>query len=165
MLKFQSILATSLLASLFFFTWAQADSSDDLALEKRLSAEYLEKMAAEPNAKVTEQGVILRSLFETHCTPENPCRFAQATDTIKVAYHLVDRTGKTIDEIITSDELAVFPLNKLIKCWQIAIPQISIGSFYKVSCPSEVAYGDKGASDIIKPGAALTFRLTVYDLE
>ena len=85
---------------------------------------------------------------------------------MKVSYHLVDREGKVIDESVTADELAVFPLNKLIKCWQIAIPKISIGSFYKVTCPSDVAYGDKGTSDgAIKGGAALTFRLTVYGIE
>lgn len=146
----------SLLSSFSF-----AVTPEDIAEEKKLSAVYLQNMADEANAKVIEQGIVLRPIFES-----GSGKFAQVTDTVKVSYHLVDREGKVIDESITGDELAVFPLNKLIKCWQTAIPQISIGSFYKVSCPSDVAYGDKGTSDgAIKGGAALTFRLTVYGIE
>lgn len=152
-----------MICSLFStLAWAaDTDTADDLAQEKKLSAAYLEKMAAEPSAQVIEQGIVLRPIFTSHSG-----QFAQITDTVQVAYHLVDREGKVIDESITGDELAVFPLSKLIKCWQVAIPKISIGSFYKVSCPSDVAYGDKGAGDgLIKGGAALTFRLTVYGIE
>lgn len=153
-------MATFILTSAFSF-WAQADEATDLALEKQASAEYLLTMASEPDAKVIEQGIVMRPIFESGST-----EFAQPTDTVKVSYHLVDREGKVVDESITADELAVFPLDKLIKCWQIAIPKISFGSFYKISCPSDVAYGDKGAGGgQIKPGAALTFRITVFGIQ
>lgn len=137
-----------------------ADAQDDLATEKKLSADYLAKMAAEPSAQVIEQGIVLKPIFEASSE-----KFAAIEDTVMVSYHLVDREGKVIDESVTADELAIFPLSKLIKCWQIAIPKISFGSFYKVSCPSDVAYGDKGAGDVIKPGAALTFRITVFGVQ
>lgn len=141
--------------------FAQQATPEDLAQEKKLSAEYLAKMATEANAKTIENNIVIRPIFESGSN-----QFAKPTDTVKVMYHLVDREGKVIDESVTADELAVFPLNKLIKCWQIAIPQISIGSLYKISCPSDVAYGDKGTSDgAIKPGAALTFRLTVFGIQ
>jgi FKBP-type peptidyl-prolyl cis-trans isomerase FkpA len=154
-------LISILVLGLIMTSWAWATPEEDLAQEKKLSAEYLQNMAAEPNAKVIDSGIVLRPIFESGSD-----QHAQVTDTVEVSYHLVDREGKVVDESITSDELAVFPLNKLIKCWQIAIPQISVGSFYKVSCPSDVGYGDKGTSDgAIKGGAALTFRLTVYGIQ
>lgn len=157
----QSIIAICfVVAGLLATSFVHADPASDLAQEKQLSADYLAKMAAEPNAKVIDRGIILRHIFESGST-----QFAQVTDTVQVMYHLVDREGKVIDESITADELAVFPLNKLIECWKIAIPKISVGSFYKVSCPSDVAYGDKGAQDVIKPGAALTFRMTVFGIQ
>ncbi len=150
-----------LILVIFFVVCAHAATPEDVAEEKKLSAVYLQKMSEEAGAQVIEQGVILRPIFES-----GSAKFPLVTDTVKVSYHLVDREGKTVDESITADELAVFPLNKLIKCWQLAIPQISIGSFYKVTCPSDVAYGDKGTSDgAINGGAALTFRLTVYGIE
>lgn len=140
---------------------AYSAGPEDVAEEKKLSAIYLQKMTEEVGAQVIDQGIVIRPIFES-----GSAKFPLVTDTVKVSYHLVDREGKVIDESITADELAVFPLNKLIKCWQIAIPKISIGSFYKVTCPSDVAYGDKGTSDgAIKGGAALTFRLTVYGIE
>lgn len=138
---------------------ARGDAADDLVQEKKLSGEYLQQMAAESDARVIDQGIVLRPIFESGSS-----QFAAVTDTVKVSYHLVDREGHVIDQSITDDELAVFPLGKLIKCWQIAVPQISIGSFYKVTCPSDVAYGDKGVEGI-KPGAALTFRITVYGIQ
>lgn len=149
------------LAGAFAAISSLAATPEDLNEEKKLSAEYLQKMSEEAGASVIEQGIVMRPIFESGSE-----KFPLLTDTVKVSYHLVDREGKVIDESITADELAVFPLNKLIKCWQIAIPKISIGSFYKVTCPSDVAYGDKGTSDgAIKGGAALTFRLTVYGIE
>lgn len=154
------------LMRLFLFCFLITEASfaatlQDLTEEKKLSAAYLRKMSEEPGAKVIEEGVVIRPIFES-----GSGKLPVATDTVKVSYHLVDREGKVIDESLTSDQLAVFPLNKLIKCWQMAIPQISLGSFYKVSCSSDVAYGDKGTSDgAIKGGAALTFRLTVYGIE
>lgn len=153
--------AFAIIATTAISSFALATPADDLAKEILLSQEYLHQMAMEPNTQVIESGIVLRPIFESGSN-----QFAKVTDTVKVAYHLVDREGKVVDESITSDELAIFPLNKLIKCWQMAIPKISIGSFYKITCPSDVAYGDKGAGNgVIKPGAALTFRLTVFGIQ
>ena len=149
------------LAIALFIPYSFGGDSDELAKEKKASAEYLAKMLAEPEAVAIASGVVIRPLF---VSPSD--QFANLSDTVKVAYHLVDREGKVLDESITSDELAVFPLAKLIKCWQIAVPNISFCSFYKVSCSSDTAYGDKGAGDgLIKPGAALTFRITMFGIQ
>ena len=157
--KALSVLSLVLLAA--FSASAEAPPQDELAKEKQASSDYLGKMAQESGAKVIDQGIVIRPIFES-----GSGGYAQPTDKVKVAYHLVDREGKVLDESITSDEAVVFPLNKLIKCWQTAIPKISFGSFYKVSCPSDVAYGDKGAGGgLIKPGAALTFRIHVFGIE
>lgn len=135
-----------------------ADAADDLAKEKQLSAEYLAKIAKETGAQVTDQGVVVRPLFTSASTT-----YPKLTDTVVVAYHLTDREGTLIEA--SGEEIVKFPLNRLIKCWQVGIPNIAVGSFYKVSCPSDTAYGDKGIPDVIKPGAALTFLITVYGVE
>lgn len=138
-----------------------AGDSEELAKEKKASAAYMARMLEEPHAVTIGEGVVIRPIY-VNLTDQ----FAHSTDTVQVAYHLVDREGKVIDESLTADALAIFPLSKLIKCWQIAIPRIAFGSLYKVSCPSDTAYGDKGAGDgLIKPGAALTFRITMFGIE
>ena len=159
-------LPRSFLVSIAFFSLsllasgAHADAAGDLATEKKLSTDYLALMAKEQNAQVIDSGVVIRPIF-TSSSDVKP----KLEDTVMVAYHLADREGKLIEESLTSDELAVFPLGKLIKCWQIAITQMPVGSLFKITCPSDVAYGDKGAGTEIKPGAALTFRVTLYGIQ
>lgn len=151
------VLVSLFISTLAFATDPANNAAAQLAEEKRLGAEYLTKMATEKDATVIEQGVVLRPLFISGAT-----QYPTVTDTVKVSYHLTDREGKLIEESLTSDEAIEFPLNRLIKCWQVAIPKMSVGSFYKISCPSDAAYGDKGAGTDIKPGAALTFRVILH---
>jgi len=142
------------------FARANACTGEGLALEKCLSSEYLAKVAAEPGATVVEGGVIVRPIF-TNETGAHP----KVSDTVTVGYSLQDREGKVIETTANGDELATFPLDRLIPCWKTAIPRMTLGSFYKVSCPSDTAYGDRGAGDgEIKGGAALTFRISLYDI-
>jgi FKBP-type peptidyl-prolyl cis-trans isomerase FkpA len=127
--------------------------------EKTLSAAYVEQMKVEAGAQVLEKNVVFRSLYDSAAG-----EFPTVDQTVKVIYALTDREGHMIETSITEDEIISFPLNKLISCWQIAIPHMAYGSFAKVTCPSDTAYGDKGVKDdqgqvIIAPGAALTFRI------
>lgn len=136
-----------------------AKAETDLQLEKRLSADYLNLMAKEKDAVVIDQGIVLRPIFKSPSTI-----YPKAEDTVHVSYYLTNREGALIEESISSDEDLSFPLNKLIKCWQIAVTKMSVGSAYKVTCPSDAAYGDRGAGADIKPGAALTFRITLFGI-
>ncbi len=156
-MKFQILLTAALMT---IGSWSFADSASDLILEKKLSAEYLAQMALEKGAVVLEEGVVLRPIYKTASEA-----FASLESTVHVSYFLTDREANVLEECVSSDEDLAFPLKRLIKCWQIAIPKMPVGSLYKVSCPSSVAYGDAGAGDgLIKPGAALTFRITLFGL-
>jgi FKBP-type peptidyl-prolyl cis-trans isomerase FkpA len=140
---------------------AIASAQSDLEKEKQLSSEYLAKVALEPKAQVIEGGVVLRPLFVSDTS-----RYPTVADTVIVSYHLSDREGKLIEESLSEDEAFAFPLPRLIKCWQYALPKIAVGSFYKITCPSDTAYGDKGTKDgSIKGGAAITFRVTLFGVQ
>ena len=134
--------------------------ADDLEKEKELSRAFLAEMAKEPGAEVTPEGVVVRAIFRSPSAV-----YPKDSDTVGVSYHLSDREGILIEESISSDEVISFPLNRLIKCWRIAIPKMSVGSYYKISCPSDTAYGDRGAAPSIKPGAALVFRVTLFSTQ
>lgn len=155
------IFAFAILAGLVTMTSVRAGTDctgTDLEKEKCLSKAYLDGMATEKDARVVDGGVIVRPIFEG--TGAHP----KVTDTVTVGYYLTDREGKLVETTITEDELATFPLDKLIACWKTAIPLMSVGSLYKVSCPSDTAYGDRGAGTDIKGGAALTFRIQLYSI-
>lgn len=141
---------------------AQADQlvESDLERERRLSAEYVELMAQEDGAVQIEEGIVLRPIYH-HEGTDRPA----LADTVKVIYHLMNREGVLIEESLSSDEVLAFPLSRLIQCWKLAVPQMTFGSIYKVTCPTDTAYGDRGAGDDIAPGAALTFRIVLLGKE
>ncbi len=155
------ILALSLVALSVTATHAGEPTRvrDGLAEEKKLSAEYLAKMAKEKGAEVTGEGIVVRPIFISDTK-----NYPTVKDTVTVGYYLTDREGKLIEESTTSDDTATFPLGDLIPCWKIAIPKMAVGSAYKITCPSDTAYGDKGAGETIKGGAALTFRITLFGI-
>jgi FKBP-type peptidyl-prolyl cis-trans isomerase FkpA len=41
---------------------------------------------------------------------------------------------------------------------------MKVGGKYKLTCPSDVAYGDRGHPPAIKPGAALTFEIELLEI-
>jgi FKBP-type peptidyl-prolyl cis-trans isomerase len=45
----------------------------------------------------------------------------------------------------------------VIKCWDDAVIGMCVGEEARLLCPPEMAYGDRGAGDVIPPGATLTF--------
>ena len=134
--------------------------TSDLEREKKLSAQYLKKMEQEAGAMKLEQGVVLRPIFVGSSDS-----YPLVEDKVSVLYHLMDRDGKLIQESLSSDQMLDFPLNRLIVCWKLALPKMPVGSWFKLSCPSDTAYGDRGAGDDIKPGAAITFRIFVAGVE
>mgnify|MGYP000390822180 CR=1 FL=1 len=69
---------------------------------------------------------------------------------------LVD--GTKFDSSYDRGEPATFPLNRLVKGWQLAIPQMGVGETIEIAIPSDLAYGPVGRGPI--PGnATLVFKV------
>ena len=54
-------------------------------------------------------------------------------------------------------ETATFPLQGVIKGWTEILQLMPVGSKWKVTIPSDLAYGDRGAGQMIQPGSTLIF--------
>lgn len=130
------------------------DCESELEKEKKLSAQYLAKMQNEQNATVLKEGVILKPIFTS-----SSLSFPKPKETLSFAYNLFDREEKLLEESFSKDLLHKAKMSKFLRCWQIALPKIPVGSMAKISCPSDTAWGDVGVPGHLKPGAAVTFRV------
>jgi FKBP-type peptidyl-prolyl cis-trans isomerase FkpA len=128
------------------------------AKEKETGKVYVAKAAAEKGAKKTASGLIYTSTKAG--TGETP----KPTDRVKVNYEgrLID--GTVFDSSLKRGEPATFPLNGVIACWTEALQLMKVGGKGRVVCPSDIAYGDRGAPPKIKPGSTLVFDVELLEI-
>ncbi len=126
--------------------------------EKDAAKGFLEKAAQAKGAEKLASGVIYReTLAGSGASPK-------ATDRVKVHYHGTLTDGSVFDSSVERAEPAVFPLNGVIKCWTEGVQKMKVGGKAHLVCPSETAYGDRGAPPRIKPGAALSFDVELIEI-
>ena len=129
------------------------------AVEKKAGDAYLAKAAGEKDTKKLPSGVLVTTLKAgTGPTPA-------ATDKVKVHYHGTLIDGTVFDSSVQRNEPATFPLNQVIKCWTEGVQQMKVGGKTRLVCPSDVAYGERGAPPKIKPGATLVFEVELLGIE
>jgi FKBP-type peptidyl-prolyl cis-trans isomerase FkpA len=63
----------------------------------------------------------------------------------------------------TKDKPATFPLNRLIKGWQIGVPLCKVGGKIRLIIPSNLAYSIRTRSPKIPPNSILVFEIEVVD--
>lgn len=81
----------------------------------------------------------------------------QLKDTVRCHYHGTLINGVVFDSSMDRGEPAEFPLQGVIKGWTEILQLMPVGSKWKVTIPSELAYGDRGAGQHIQPGSTLIF--------
>jgi len=97
-----------------------------------------------------------------HIVKQGAGKPIKVTDTVTVYYKgslLSD--GSIFDQ--TKEKPATFPLNRLIKGWQLAVPKINVGGSIKVIIPSGLAYGIRSRSKDIPANSVLVFDIEVLE--
>jgi len=118
----------------------------------------LAKAAKEKGAVVTPSGLVYLSLKDgTGASPSG-------TDTVKVHYRGTLPDGKEFDSSYKRNAPAEFPLNRVIPCWTEGVQRIKVGGKAKLTCPSAIAYGERGAGDLIPPNATLLFEVELLSI-
>jgi FKBP-type peptidyl-prolyl cis-trans isomerase FkpA/FKBP-type peptidyl-prolyl cis-trans isomerase FklB len=127
-------------------------------IEKKTGQEYTAKAAAEPGATKTASGIVMTTLQPG--TGPAPV----AADKVKVHYtgRLID--GTVFDSSVQRNAPATFPLTGVIKCWTEGLQLMKVGGKSRLVCPSDVAYGERGAPPRIPPGATLVFEVELLEI-
>ena len=125
--------------------WAQVDLAASAAKEK--------------GAVVSPSGLVYRSLKDgSGASPT-------ATDTVKVNYKGVLANGTEFDSSYKRGEPIEFPLNRVIPCWTEGVQKMKPGGKARLTCPSAIAYGERGAGNVIPPNATLQFEVELLEIK
>jgi hypothetical protein len=90
--------------------------------------------------------------------------YVHVTDTVTVFYKgTLLKDGSIFDQ--TKDKPARFPLQRLIKGWQIGVPKCRVGGTIKIIIPAGIAYGMRTRSKAIPPNSVLVFEIEVVKAE
>jgi len=141
-----------------FLTELQKEREELAEINKKLQKEFLEKNAKKEDVKTTESGLQYKIIKKG--TGESPT----PEDTVKVHYKGTLINGEVFDSSYKRGKPAVFQLNKVIKGWTEGVQLMSESGKWKFFIPSEIAYGTKGAGDVIGPNEVLIFEVELLDV-
>lgn len=129
--------------------------------EKNIEAEQ-EFLAKNKN----KDGVIeLASGIQYKVLTEGDGPIPSATDQISAHYHGMLIDGRVFDSSVERGQPATFPVNGVIQGWQEILQMMPVGSKWKVFIPSELAYGERGAGDMIDPFSMLIFEIELLEIK
>ncbi len=137
----------------------QEQSAKAAASNKAEGQAYLDENAKKEGVVTTESGLQYEVLQEGTGTKPGP------DDMVVTHYHgtLVD--GTVFDSSVDRGEPAQFPVNGVIKGWIEALQMMPVGSKWRLTIPSDLAYGDQGSAPVIAPGATLIFDIELLDIK
>ncbi|MBR5706934.1 MAG: FKBP-type peptidyl-prolyl cis-trans isomerase [Bacteroidaceae bacterium] len=124
---------------------------------KEDNAAFLEKKAKEEDVVKTASGLLYQVLKLGNGGPK-----PTATSDVEVRYRgeLID--GTVFDESSTT---VTFNLSSVIKGWTEGLQLMSVGDKYRFFIPYNLAYGDQGAGNDIKPYSTLIFEVELVDIK
>lgn len=134
----------------------------------------LQNQEAELNLKAGQEFMAIQKNKNGVTTLENGIQYEiyqkgtgakpTAKDTVRVHYHGTLIDGTVFDSSVQRGEPAEFPLQGVIPGWTYILQQMPVGSKWKVTLPAELAYGERGAGQMIRPNMALIFEIELLDI-
>ena len=119
---------------------------------------FLDRLASDPQWHETEGGVLWRRI-----SGDGSGQHPTVADTVMIHYTGMLIDGTVFDSTATRGFPATFPLGRLIKAWQVAIPEAGVGDTIEIAVPASMGYGTKGAGPI-PGGATLLFTVQLIGI-
>lgn len=85
-------------------------------------------------------------------------------DTVRCHYHGTLIDGTVFDSSVERGMPAEFPVSGVIQGWVEALQLMNEGSKYRLFIPSDLAYGQRGAGNMIGPNSTLIFDVELLEI-
>ena len=138
-----------------YFTKLQQER---LEINKKAGEEFLN--INKHKAGVVELPSGLQYEILTKGTGETP----KANDKVKCHYHGTLINGTVFDSSVQRNQPAVFGVSQVIPGWVEALQLMPVGSKWRLFIPSNLAYGERGAGDVIEPNMTLIFDVELLEI-
>lgn len=157
-LKDAGLQMTSEDANAFINAYLEKAQQAEVAELVKADDEYIEKLKADPEVKVTESGLMYKiTELGTGVKPA-------AEDTVVVNYEGSQVDGKVFDSSFERGEPASFPLNGVIAGWTEGFQLMPAGSKFELYIPGDLAYGPRNAQSG-RPSGLLIFKCELLEVK
>lgn len=126
---------------------------------KEQGKKFQEQAASESGAQRSPTGLIYKEI-----TAGNGAQ-PTAQSQVKVNYKGTLTNGTEFDSSYKRNQPAEFPLGNVIPCWTEGLQKMKVGGKAKLTCPSEIAYGDAGRPPTIPGGSTLVFEVELLEVK
>ena len=138
------------------FQQMQAKAAEEnVAKGEAFRTEY----AAGEGVQKTDSGL----LYKVIEAGEGESPTTESTVVVHYAGRLID--GSEFDSSIARGEPATFPLANVIPGWTEIVQLMKPGGKFEVVIPPELAYGDRGAGELITPNSTLVFDIELLEVQ
>ncbi|MDR0795368.1 MAG: FKBP-type peptidyl-prolyl cis-trans isomerase [Tannerella sp.] len=138
-----------------YFTTAQLKEAE---AGKAEGEAFLAANKTKPGVITTESGLQYKVITEG--TGKKPV----LTDNVIVHYTGKLLNGTVFDSSVERGEPTTYPLANFIEGWKEALLLMPVGSKYQLWVPSNLAYGEQQASQVIKPNSTLEFEVELLGI-
>jgi len=119
---------------------------------------FLAENAAQPGIQITESG--LQYIILEEGSGPKPAE----SDVVRVHYEGALTDGTVFDSSYERDEPEEIPLDMVIPGWAEGIMLMNVGGKHRIYLPSNLAYGERGAGQVIPPYSTLVFVVELFGI-
>ena len=141
----------------------QVEAAKKAKLDETIKAgeAFLRENAKKEGVKTTESGLQYKILKTGNGEIPAPI------DEVEVIYEgrLIDGTVFDATSKHNGQKTDKFRADRVIKGWTEALTMMPVGSKWQIYIPQNLAYGDRAAGDVIKPGSTLVFDIELVGVK
>jgi FKBP-type peptidyl-prolyl cis-trans isomerase FklB len=138
--------------------YVQKQQAEKALGNKKLGEDFLAANSKKPGI------VTLPSGLQYQILKEGAGPKPKLTDMVRVHYHGTLIDGHVFDSSVDRGQPIELNVNGVIPGWTEALQLMAVGSKWKLFIPSNLAYGDRQAGQMIAPGSTLIFDVELLDI-